>query len=139
MSKTLALSKKLIAALALSSVLLQGCISFNSLADAKDAKGTGVAKTFTTDKSRVWQTTLSIITASDLKLVDENEDKGLILAQQPISPFSLTAGQNVAIFITDVGGRTRVEVVDKKSVCEIEFVSKDWDDYIIEKLSERLN
>lgn len=34
--------------------------------------------------------------------------------------------------------RTRVEVSNRKTVGAIEFVSRDWDEYILEKLGERL-
>lgn len=130
--------KTVISLVAASTLMLQGCISFNSLADAKNAQGSGMTKEFFAKKDRVWQQTVSIIEASDLSVVNEDETKGLILAQQPISPFSLTAGQNVAVYITEKGDRTRVEVINKKAVGAIEFVSRDWDEYILEKLGERL-
>lgn len=130
--------RKSVMAIVASTLMLQGCISFNSLADAKNAKGMGASREFSADKQRVWQQTLSIIEASDLSVVSEDETKGLILAQQPISPLSLTAGQNVAVYVTERYGKTRVEVINKKAVGEIEFVSKDWDDYILDKLGERV-
>lgn len=120
------------------SLLLQGCISFNSLADAKNARGTGASKHYTASKAQVWQQTLGVIEQSDLNLVNEDFSKGLILAQQPISPLSLTAGQNVAVFVSEMGQQTRVEVVAKKAVGSIEFTSRDWEDYIIEQLDERI-
>ncbi len=122
----------------MSCVALQGCISFNSLADARNAKGTGMSKVFNANKSKVWQQALSVVEASDLTIVSEDEGKGLILAQQPISPLALTAGQNVAVYVSDANGRTRVEVINKKSVGDIEFVSTDWEEYILEKLGSRL-
>lgn len=119
-------------------VFLQGCISFNSLADAKNAKGTGEVRMYSDSKDDVWQKAMAIVQASDLQLVSEDKANGVILAQQPISPLSLTAGQNVAIFVSEANGKTRVEVVNKKAVGSIEFVSKDWDNYITEKLDERI-
>lgn len=132
------IKKYALSLLLLSCLALQGCISFNSLADARNAKGTGMSKVFSAKKEKVWQQALSVIEASDLTIVSEDEAKGLILAQQPISPLSLTAGQNVAVYVTDANGQTRVEVISKKSVGEIEFVSTDWDEYILEKLGIRL-
>lgn len=116
--------------------MLQGCISFNSLADAKNAKGEGLVKEYRASKQEVWQETLAIIRQSKLSLVDDNIDKGIILAQQPIAPFSLTVGQHVAIFLSEYKGITRVEVVNKKAVGNIEFTSTNWDNYIIEALAK---
>lgn len=120
------------------SVLLQGCISFNSLADAKSAKGTGLSKDYSASKQTVWTQTISIIRQSKLSLINDDVDSGLILAQQPISPLSLTAGQNVAIFVSENNGKTHVEVVGKKAIGSIEFTSRNWESYIIEMLDKRL-
>jgi hypothetical protein len=132
------IKKTLISTIIASSLLLQGCISFNSLADAKNARGTGVSKQYSATKAQVWQQTLGVIEKSDLNLVNEDFSKGLILAQQPIAPLSLTAGQNVAVFVSKSGQQTRVEVVAKKAVGTIEFTSRDWEGYIIEQLDERI-
>lgn len=117
--------------------LLQGCISFNGLADAREGQGTGQIKEYTASEQDIWIYTLSVIKQSDLKLVAEDVPNGVILAQQPISPLSLTAGQNVAVFVTKQRDRTRVEVVSRKAIGEIEFVSRNWETFILEKLNER--
>lgn len=119
------------------SLLLQGCISFNSLADARDGKGSGQVKEYSANRDQVWQQALAIIEESDLNLVNADATQGLILAQQPIAPLSLTAGQNVAIYVSESHGRTRVEVISRKALGDIEFVSKDWEDYILERLDQR--
>lgn len=119
-------------------LLLQGCISFNSLADARNARGSGLAKEYNAARDTVWQQTLAIITASDLNLVNADASDGLILAQQPVSPLSLTAGQNVAIYVSESFGRTRVEVISRKAIGDIEFISRDWEEYIIEQLDKKL-
>lgn len=118
---------------------LNGCIAFNSLADARNARGTGQSKQFPVSKAQAWRQTLSIIEKSDLKLVSEDYSKGLILAQQPISPLSLTAGQNVAVYFSDNGQQTEVEVINRKSVGAIEFTSTDWDDFILEHMEKILS
>lgn len=119
-------------------LLLQGCISFNSLADARNARGSGLAKEYNAARDTVWQQTLAIIAASDLNLVNADASDGLILAQQPVSPLSLTAGQNVAIYVSESFGRTRVEVISRKAIGDIEFISRDWEEYIIEQLDKKL-
>lgn len=130
--------KILLSVALISSLLLQGCISFNSLADAKNARGSGLAKEYPGSKAQIWQQTLNVISQSSLSLVNEDFGNGLILAQQPISPLGLTAGQNIAIYVVENFGKTRVEVISKKAVGAIEFASRNWESYIIEQLDERL-
>lgn len=122
----------------LSALLLQGCMSFNTLADARNGKGSGESREYSADFDTVWQQTLSVVRQSGLSLVNADTANGLILAQQSFSPLSLTAGQNVAIYVTKNGDRTRVEVISRKAVGEVEFVSRDWQDYIIEQLNAKL-
>ena len=104
----------------------------------KNARGTGMSKTYAANKAQVWQQTLGVIERSDLSVVNEDFNKGLILAQQPVSPLSLTAGQNVAVYVSDAGDQTKVEVISKKAIGEIEFTSKNWEKYVIEQLDERM-
>lgn len=132
------LSKLTLTLVILLALLLQGCISFNSLADAKSARGSGLAKEYSANRDTVWQQTLAIVSASDLNLVNADASNGLILAQQPVSPLSLTVGQNVAIYVSENFGRTRVEVISRKAIGNIEFTSRDWEEYIIEQLDEKL-
>ena len=120
------------------SLLLQGCISFNSLADAKSARGTGLSKEYNASRDTVWQQIVAIIDNSNLKLVNVDAESGQILAQQPVSPLSLTMGQNVAIYVNEQFGRTRVEVISRKAIGDIEFVSRNWEKYIIGQLDSKL-
>lgn len=120
------------------SLLLQGCISFNSLADAKSARGTGLTKEYNASRDTVWQQIVAIVNKSGLKLVNADAAAGQILAQQPVSPLSLTMGQNVAIYVNEQFGRTRVEVISRKAIGDIEFVSRNWEKYIIEQLNSKL-
>ena len=122
----------------LTALLLQGCVSFNSLADAKNARGSGLTKEYSANHDAVWQQTLAIVADSDLNLVNADASNGLILAQQPVAPLSLTVGQNVAIYVSENFGRTRVEVISRKAIGNIEFTSRDWEEYIIEQLDDKL-
>ena len=83
-----------------------------------------MSKTYAANKARFWQQTLGVIEKSDLSVVNEDFNKGLILAQQTGFPLSLTAGQNVAVYVSDAGDQTKVEVISKKAIGEIEFTSK---------------
>ena len=124
---------------AVSAISLQGCISFNSLADAKNSQGDGEMRSYSADRGEVWRKTITIINQSKLDLISQDSDRGVILAQQPISPLSMTAGQNVAVFITERNGKTRVEVVGKKAMGSVEFVSRNWEKHLLKELDKSLS
>ena len=124
---------------AVSAISMSGCISFNSLADAKNSQGDGEMRSYSVAKGEVWRKTITIINQSKLDLVSQDSDRGLILAQQPMSPLSMTAGQNVAVFITERNGKTRVEVVGKKAMGSVEFVSRNWEKHLLKQLDKSLN
>lgn len=132
--------KKIVAVVVVffSALALSGCLSFNSLADARNGKGEGEVRNYSASKNDVWRKAVVIIKESKLDLITQDTGKGYILAQQPMSPMGLTAGQNVAVFIDERAGKTRVEVVGKKAV-GIEFVSRNWEKHILEKLDESLD
>ncbi|MGB8338662.1 MAG: hypothetical protein WCD07_03150 [Burkholderiales bacterium] len=71
---------------------LSGCAT---LADAKAAKGTGVAKEYAAPLDSVWNSIPAILTELKLPLVNQNKQEGEILAQAGISMVSY--GENVAI------------------------------------------
>jgi len=129
MSKILALSTLL-----LSLVFTSGCAT---LADAQQAKGSGAFRIYDKPYDTVWTAVVETVKASDLALVSENKDKGTLLAQGAISPFSW--GENVAIYVEDVGGkaRTRVEVVNKRALAT-NITAKDWETRILDALDKRL-
>lgn len=133
--------KKLVAVVIVfcSALILSGCISFNSLADAKNGKGEGEVRNYSAAKGDVWRKAVVIIKESKLDLIAQDSGSGYILAQQPMSPLGLTAGQNIAVFINERAGKTRVEVVGKKAVGNIEFVSRNWEKHILRKLDASLD
>lgn len=133
------IKKLFIALIAINCFFIQGCVSFNTLAEAKNAKGYGTSESFSASKDTVWNAVLRIVEQSNLSLVIKDEDKGMILAQQPFNPFGMTAGQNVAIYVSDNYGKTNVEVISRKAVGDIEFTSKNWEKYILKQLAQRVN
>ena len=122
-------------------VLMFLAVTFNSgcatLADAQTAKGTGTSKIYDKPYDTVWNAVLETVRSSSLALVAENKEKGSILAQGAISAFSW--GENVAIFVEDVGGKikTRVEVVNKRAMAT-NITAADWETRILEALDKRL-
>lgn len=115
--------------------------AFNSgcatLADAQASKGTGSSKVYDKPYDVVWNAVIETVRSSGLALVSENKDRGSILAQGAISAFSW--GENVAIFVEDVGGRikTRVEVVNKRALAT-NITAADWETRILTALDKRL-
>jgi uncharacterized protein YceK len=130
------MARKLLAILAaFAAVLLtSGCAT---LADAKSAKGTGIAREYTASMDKVWDTIPAVLAELQLPLVSQNRTEGTILAQRGITAFSY--GENVAIFVESVGGvtRTRVEIVTKRAMATNVF-APDWSTEILDKLGEKL-
>jgi len=124
------------AALALSALAVSSCTT--SLADARDAKGSGTAKVYDQPYDRVWNAVMKSVKATRLNLVLDNREKGIILGQGKVGPF--THGENVAIFVDDVGAgkQTRVEVVNKRASA-VNLTARDWEGRIFDDLDKRLD
>ncbi len=77
------------------------------------------------------------IKSTHLDLVLDNKEKGVILGQGKVGPF--TEGENVAIFVDDMGGsKTRVEVVSKRASA-MNITARNWQSRIFEDLDRRLD
>ena len=112
-----------------------GCTT--SLADARDAKGSGAERVYDQPFDAVWNAVMKSIKSTRLELVLDNKEKGIILGQGKVGPF--THGENVAIFVdhlTDT--RTRVEVVNKRASA-MNITARDWQGKILEDLDRRLD
>jgi len=106
-----------------------GCAT---LADSVAAKGTGPSKVYSASKESVWPVAVNTIKYSDLDLVSESKESGMILAQRGITAFSY--GENVAIFIEEETEKScRVEVVSKKALATNIF-APDWSGTIFKRL-----
>jgi hypothetical protein len=115
-------------------VFHSGCAT---LADAQAAKGSGTAKVYDKPYDIVWTAVIESVKSTGLDLVAENKSKGTVLGQGKVGAF--TWGENVAIFVEDVGGkiRTRVEVVNKRALAT-NITARDWESRIFEDLDKRL-
>ncbi len=110
-----------------------GCAT---LADARAAKGTGMAKTFNADSETVWKTLPGVASSIGLSVVGDNKAEGYMLAQRGMTLMSY--GENVAIFIEPVGrSQTKVEVVSKRAMATNIF-APDWAPELLEKLEVAL-
>ncbi len=125
-------------AIAIVAALLLGLGQFGcaTLKDAQSARGTGTAKVYDKPYEVVWDAVLASVKATGLDLVANDKEKGTILGQGPVGPF--TWGENVAIFVDDLGGRTRtrVEVVNKRAIAT-NVTARDWESRIFQDLDKR--
>jgi hypothetical protein len=135
-----AVPRNLLAALYVAAAIVAACAAAGcttSLADARDAKGSGTAKIYDKPYDTVWNAVMKSIKATRLDLVLDNKEKGIILGQGKVGPF--THGENVAIFVDDLGGsKTRVEVVNKRASA-VNITARDWESRIFEDLDKRLD
>ena len=123
----------LVAAFAIS-MSFSGC---TTLADAKNAEGTGQKQIYNKDFDTVWKASLEVVNSMNLPLAEQSKTQGYILAQTSISMFSY--GENVAVFIKKRGANeTSVEVVSKRVVTTTVF-APDWSKDILQRLSAKLN
>ena len=112
-----------------------GCTT--SLADARDAKGSGTERIYDKPYDTVWNAVMKSIKSTRLELVLDNREKGIILGQGKVGPF--TEGENVAIFVDHVDDtRTRVEVVNKRASA-MNITARDWEGRIFGDLDKRLD
>lgn len=113
---------------------MSGC---STLADARSAKGTGLARDYSASVDEVWKAMPAVLAELSLPMVGDNKTEGYILAQRGITAFSY--GENVAIFVESVNGvtRTRVEVVSKRAMATNVF-APDWGKEILDKLGDKL-
>lgn len=115
-------------------IAVSGCAT---IADAKAAKGTGTVRTYDKPYDVVWDAVITSVKATSLSIASENKAEGLVLAQGSIGLF--TWGENVAIYVEDMGGRvrTRVEIINKR-VASMNITAYDWEGRLSQALDQRL-
>jgi len=115
------------------SALLSGC---NTLADARDAEGTGPSRIYEASPGTVWAALPDIVRSVGLDYVGDNREEGYVLAQHAIS--ALSWGEDVAIFVQPAQrpGSTRVEV-DSKRALATNITATNWELVILDALSSR--
>lgn len=111
-----------------------GC---TTLADARNAEGTGVKQTYSKDYDQVWKASISSLNSLGLAIASENKSDGYILAQRGMTAFSY--GENIAVFVKRRGDKqVSVEVVSKKAMTTNVF-APDWTGDIFNRISSQLN
>ena len=119
--------------LALTIVFLTSC---NSLEGARTAKGTGNAKIYNKTFNIVWNNAVEVARDSSLNIVSVDKNLGQILLSTSVSWSSF--GERVIIFVEkQTYTKTRVEVVSKK-VFAGDFLTPDWENFILQNLDNRI-
>ena len=113
--------------------LVSGC---TTLADARNARGSGPSRTYDADFETVWKAVPEVAGTIGLSVAGENKQERYILAQRGMT--LLSYGENVAIFVEPVSARqTKVEVVSKRAM-QTNIFAPDWAPELLEKLGQRL-
>lgn len=111
-----------------------GC---STMADTKAARGSGTVRVYDKPYDIVWDAVIATVKSTSLSIAAESKTEGQILAQGSIGLF--TWGENVAIYVEDIGGRvrTRVEIINKR-VATMNITSYDWEGRLFQALDQRL-
>jgi hypothetical protein len=109
-----------------------GCAT---LADAKQARGTGMSVSYAATFEEIWTALPTAVTQAGLEFVAANRDDRSVLAQRGLTAFSY--GENVAIFVDSAAQqKQRVEIVSKKSMATNVF-APDWAKPIFAELDKK--
>ena len=118
---------------------LAGCAALASCAtidSVKDARGTGVKRTFKQPYEEVYAATLAAAARKNLELVSATRATGAILLSNGASLGSL--GERIAVFVSRLGDRaSSVEVVSRPVVATLSF-PPDWPMLLFGEIEEEL-
>jgi len=113
--------------------LVTGC---TTMADASNAQGQGVSKTFAAPFDVVWKAVPEALSSLGLPVAAENKQDGYILAEHGASAFSW--GEKVAVFLTRVApNETKVEVVSKRALAT-NITARDWGPDVLQRVEQML-
>lgn len=129
--KTINMTKN--ALLILSFVFLAAC---STIKDAEQQLGKAAEHIYNADFTVVWANALEIIDKSDLDLVYADKDKGNILAQGPINPFSW--GENVYIKVSRSSTKSTIIKISSVRSSPTNITAKNWETYMVAKLNKAL-
>ncbi len=117
--------------------LLLSATGCATTADARNAKGTGLARVYEAPFEVVWRELPPTLLALSLGVSEVDQAGRCVLASTGWSAFSY--GEVVAVFAEPAAeaGRTRVEVVSKR-VMATNILAHSWENDVHAKLAERL-
>lgn len=101
------------------------------------SSGDGKKQTYKTPYNEMWTSVINIVNGTKLSIIKSNQETGKIIAKQGATSWSY--GEDVGIFIKPIDlDRTSVEIVSKR-VMSGNFLATNWEDEILELLSEQHN
>lgn len=108
-----------------------------STPDAGGAKGDGLKRVYANDYALVWDAAVNAVHQTDLSMVSEDQNTGVIRAKADWSQTSY--GEGVAIFIEALPNKqgTQVEIVNSAAAASILF-SRDWEGILAKRIDETL-
>lgn len=114
--------------------LVNGCAS---VPDAGASKGDGLKRVYASAYSVVWDAAISAVHQTDLSLVSEDQNAGVIVAKADWSQTSY--GESVTIFVEALPNKrgTQLEVVNSAAAASVLF-SRDWEGILARQLDETL-
>lgn len=122
--------------------------SCTTMADAQAAKGTGMVSVYNQSYDTMWTATLDSLYAvhnyrnspfgdigPHFKIITADKMNGLILAKGSGDSFSV--GENVAIYVSDLGDhKTQVEIISKRVITG-NYLAHNWDVELTNSLEQR--
>lgn len=114
--------------------LVNGCAS---VPDAGASKGDGIKRVYASDYSVVWEAAISTVHQTDLSMVSEDQNTGVIIDKDDWSQTSY--GESVTFFVEALPNRhgTQLEVVNSAATASVLF-SRDWEGILARRLDETL-
>jgi hypothetical protein len=117
--------------------LLLSASGCSTLADVRKSQGQGTSRVYNARFDTVWGAVPKALEDLGLCVVSDNKQEGYVLAQKGMT-LVLSAGENVAVFVTKAGEeQTKVEAVSKKAKAT-DILARNWEKPILDKLSEML-
>jgi hypothetical protein len=115
--------------------LMIGCATTNTV---KNAKGSGLTRTYSIPFESAWTEMRDIIRTAGLEYVEDNKTERYIIAERGVT--SISWGEKVAIFFMPEAQQTTVEIVSKPVLSPpISSAYWTWPGVIFKEMDKRWN
>lgn len=114
--------------------MVNGC---ESTPDVDASKGDGLKRVYASSYSVVWEAAINAVHQTDLSVVSEDQNTGVIIAKADWS--QTTYGESVTIFVETLPNKrgTQLEVVNSAAAASMLF-GRDWEGILARRLDETL-
>ncbi len=126
--------KKIISILSFLTLFTTSCTTLEGVANSR---GSGTKAEFNKPYDQVFEAAEDSVRSLSLSLAGRDKNKGQILAHSPLN--LMTAGENVAIWITRNGSNsTTVEVISKRKTYA-SILTINWEQRVIQQIHRNLD